>query len=85
MFTSQWEKLGQNECENTYEGYRRILYKICQLYSKRTLTDSDKSYLKSILEIHNLVKTQNEKLNKLRKFTMMAHKDIETKLSKLVL
>jgi hypothetical protein len=85
MFTPQWEKLGQNECENTYEGYRRILYKVCQLYSKKTLNESDKSYLKSLLEIHNLVKTQNEKLNKLRKFTMMAHKDIETKLTKFIL
>jgi hypothetical protein len=83
-FTPQWEKLGQNECENTYEGYRRILYKVTQVYSKKTLQDNDKSFIKALIEIHNLVKTQNDKLNKLRKFTMMAHKDLETKLSKLV-
>ena len=84
MNTSQWEKLGQNECENTYEGYRRILYKVYQLYSKRQLNDSDKSFIKALLEIHNAIKVQNEKLNKLRKFTMMAHKDLETKLTKFL-
>lgn len=84
MNTQQWEKLGQNECENTYEGYRRILYKVYQLYSKKQLNDNDKSFIKSLLDIHNIIKVQNEKLNKLRKFTMMAHKDLETKLTKFL-
>jgi hypothetical protein len=84
MESVQWEKLGQNECENTYEGYRRILYKIYQIYSKKKLNESDKSFLKAILEIHNTVKIQNDKLNKLRKFTMMSHKDLEIKLNKIL-
>ncbi len=84
MNTPQWEKLGQNECENTYEGYRRILYKVYQSHSKKQLNDSDKSFLKALLEIHNSIKVQNEKVNKLRKFTMMAHKDLETKLTKFL-
>lgn len=85
-FTSQWEKLGQNECENTYEGYRRILYKVAQVYSKKNQEnqENDKSFIKALIEIHNLMKSQNDKLNKLRKFTMMAHKDLETKLNKLI-
>jgi hypothetical protein len=52
--------------------------------NKKDINDSDKEYVKSVLENHNKIKEQNEKLNKLRKFTMMAHKDIETKLAKLV-
>lgn len=84
MNTPQWEKLGQNECENTYEGYRRILYKVYQLHSNKQLNDTDKSFLKALIEIHNTVKIRNEKLNKLRKFTMMAHKDLEMKLSKFL-
>ena len=51
--------------------------------NKKDLNDSDKEYIKSVLENHNKIKEQNEKLNKLRKFTMMAHKDIETKLVKM--
>ncbi len=84
MFTPQWEKLGQNECENSYEGYRRILYKVIRIHTKKQLTDSDKIYLKSLLDIHNSIKVHNEKLNKLRKFTMMAHRDLENKLMKLI-
>jgi hypothetical protein len=84
MFTEQWGKLGQNECENTYEGYRRVLYKIVNIYLKNSQLNNDKSFIKSILEIHNEVKKQNEKLNKLRKFTMMAHKDLENKLEKIL-
>jgi len=85
MCTEQWEKkMGQNECENTYEGHRRILHRIYLMHSKKTLIDNDKSFLKTVLEIHNSVKIQNDKSNKLRKFTMMAHKDLETKLAKLI-
>jgi hypothetical protein len=46
--------------------------------------DSDKEFIKSILSIHNSVKEINEKINKLRKFTMMAHKDLENKLNKFI-
>jgi len=83
MSTKQWSEWGQNECENMYEGYRRVLYHVYNMYNKKTLTDNDKDFIKTILTVHNDVKVQNDKLNKLRKFTMMAHKDLETKLSKL--
>lgn len=83
MFTKQWQEWGQNECENTYEGYRRILHHVYNIYSKRNLNDTDKEFIKTLLSIHNDIKIQNDKLNKLRKFTMMAHKDFENKLSKL--
>ena len=84
MHTPQWTVWGTNECENVYDGYRRILNHIYSSYSNHQLNDNDKSFIKSVLEIHGLVKLQNEKLNKLRKFTMMAHKDIDNKLNKFL-
>lgn len=84
MDTTLWEKLDQNDCENTYEGYRRLLYKVCNVYSKKQLNDHDRTFIKNISNIHMSVKTQNDKYNKLRKFTMMAHKDLENKLNKLL-
>jgi hypothetical protein len=84
MYTPQWITWGPNECENAYEGYRRILNHVHRVYNKKQLADTDKQFVKSILEVHNLVKVQNDKLNKLRKFTMMAHKDLETKFMKFV-
>jgi len=83
MYTPQWNTWGPNECENAYEGYRRILNHIYNAYNKRQLPDNDKSFIKAVLDVHNLVKIQNDKLNKLRKFTMMAHKDIENKFLKM--
>ena len=84
MNTPQWNSWGQAECENVYDGYRRLVHHVFVNYSKKQLEDSDKEFIKSILTIHNSVKEINDKLNKLRKFTMMAHKDLENKLSKFV-
>ena len=84
MNTPQWNSWGQAECENVYDGYRRLLHHVFVNYSKKQLEDSDKEFIKSILTIHNSVKEINDKLNKLRKFTMMAHKDLENKLTKFV-
>ena len=84
MNTPQWNSWGQAECENVYDGYRRLVHHVFVNYSKKQLEDSDKEFIKSILTIHNSVKEINDKLNKLRKFTMMAHKDLENKLTKFV-
>jgi hypothetical protein len=84
MNTPQWNSWGQAECENVYDGYRRLVHYVFVNYSKKQLEDSDKEFIKSILAIHNSVKETNDKLNKLRKFTMMAHKDLENKLTKFV-
>ena len=84
MMSKEWSNWGQTECENIYDGYKKLMLYIVTMYiNKKDLNDSDKEYVKSVLENHNKIKEQNEKLNKLRKFTMMAHKDIETKLVKM--
>lgn len=83
MYTQQWVQCEQNECENVYEGYRLLLNKIYSMYTKTKLSEQEKEFVKNILVLHNDIRTQNEKLNKLRKFTMMSHKDLEMKLNKL--
>ena len=84
MNTTQWKSWGQTECENVYDGYRRLVHFVFVNYSKKKIEEFDTEFIKSILIIHNGVKETNDKLNKLRKFTMMAHKDLENKLSKLI-
>jgi hypothetical protein len=84
MYTPQWVTWGPIECENAYEGYRRLLTHVYAAHAKRNLSEEHKTFIHNVLEAHNLVKLQNDKLNKLRKFTMMAHKDLETKFVKLV-
>jgi hypothetical protein len=84
MHNPQWNGWVPIICENVYEGYRRILNHVYSFYNKRDLSESDKAFIKSVLEAHNSIKVQNDKVNKLRKFTMMAHKDLETKLAKMV-
>lgn len=84
MLTPQWNGWGQTECENVYDGYKKLVSYVVSIYQTiADSTQSDKDYVKSILEVHNKIKELNEKSNKLRKFTMMAHKDIEAKLTKL--
>jgi hypothetical protein len=84
MNTPQWNSWGQTECENVYDGYRRLVHYVFINYFKKQMEENDKEFIKSILTIHNAVKEINDKLNKLRKFTMMAHKDLENKLSKFI-
>jgi ribonuclease HI len=61
------------------------IYKAIKVVNKKNnQSNIDKSFIKSILDIHSEVKKQNDKLNKLRKFTMMAHKDLENKLEKIL-
>ncbi len=84
MYTPQWVTWGPTECENAYEGYRRLLNHVYTAHAKRQLNEEHKTFIRGVLEAHNLVKLQNDKLNKLRKFTMMAHKDLDTKFAKLI-
>ena len=84
MLTPQWNGWGQTECENVYDGYKKLVSYVVSIYqSVGNLSQNDKDYVKNILEVHNKIKEINETSNKLRKFTMMAHKDIETKLNKI--
>jgi hypothetical protein len=76
IFNSEW---GQLECENVYDGYKKLVYKIIS-----TNTDVyDTKFINEVIKIHVDVKDKNEMTNKLRKFTMMVHKDIDSKLTKL--
>jgi hypothetical protein len=84
MSTKYWSEWGQSECENVYDGYKKLVHFVHLNYSKTNMKDTDKEFLKNIIQIHNSVKEINEKTNKLRKFTMMAHKDLENKLNKLI-
>jgi hypothetical protein len=77
--------LGQPEAENVYEGYKRLLYNVYLYHNKKEITKGDKEFIECILKIHAEIKTQNDVKNKLRKFTMMSHKDLETKLQKIIL
>jgi hypothetical protein len=84
MNTPQWNSWGQTECENVYDGYRRLIHYVFVNYSKKHLDNNDKMFIKSIYNIHNSVKQINDTQNKLRKFTMMGHKELENKLNKLI-
>jgi predicted nucleic acid-binding Zn-ribbon protein len=84
MTTTHWNGWGQTECENIYDGYKKLISQTVSVYQNiKELTQTDKDYIKSISDIHNKIKEINEKSNKLRKFTMMAHKDVEIKLTKM--
>lgn len=84
MNTTQWNSWGQTECENVYDGYRRLVHFVFVNYSKNSINQTDIDFIKGVILIHNKVKEINEKTNKLRKFTMMAHKDLDSKLNKLI-
>jgi len=85
MTTKYWSEWGQSECENVYDGYKKLVHYVVVNYSKISeLKDSDKEFIKSIISVHNSVKEINDKTNKLRKFTMMTHKDLENKLNKFI-
>lgn len=85
MYTPQWAQWEQNECENIYDGYRLLLNRIYSFFSKTNLSEQKKEFIKNILTVHNNISVQNEKFTKkLRKFTMMSHKDLEMKLNKLI-
>lgn len=80
-----YETWGQAEAENVYDGYKRLLYNVYLHYKKSEVKNkSDKEFIEVILKIHSTIKTQNDANNKLRKFTMMSHKDLETKINKLI-
>lgn len=80
MFNESW---AQAESENVYDGYKRLIYNV-YLYYKKDGVKNDKEFIENILKIHSTIKTQNDVNAKLRKFTMMSHKDLETKFQKII-
>jgi hypothetical protein len=81
IFDTTW---GSTECENAYEGYRKMLNHVISTFEKKSeYTDSDKKFLSALTELHEEIKTKNKSSSKLRRFTMMNHDENEKKLTKL--
>lgn len=74
------------ECENIYDGYQKMLRQILAVLEKGDMKRMtlDKSYLTNLLKIHNDIKENNEKQNKIRKFTMLVHRDLEGRIEKIL-
>jgi hypothetical protein len=63
MTTKYWSEWGQSECENVYDGYKKLVHYVVVNYSKISeLKDSDKEFIKSIISVHNSVKEINDKI-----------------------
>jgi len=85
IFKQEWVSWDSATCENVYDGYKRILGYVYLVFSNRKeLTNTDIDLIKFIIDIHNQIKVRNEETKKLRKFTMMAHKDFENKFNKFI-
>jgi hypothetical protein len=81
IFNTTW---GQNECENAYEGYRKILNHVSVSLEKKTeFNDSDKKFISVLYDLHEEIKMKNKSSSKLRRFTMMYHEESEKKIVKL--
>jgi len=81
IYDTTW---GPTECENAYEGYRKMLNHTITTFEKKSeFTDSDKKFLGFLWDLHEEIKTKNKSTSKLRRFTMMYHDESEKKLCKL--
>jgi len=81
IFDTTW---GATECENAYEGYRKMLNHVIGTFEKKSdFNDSDKKFLCALWDLHEEIKTKNKSSSKLRRFTMMYHDESEKKLFKL--
>lgn len=81
IFVPSW---GSIETENAYDGYRRIMTQLLNYYSNKKLTADDRKYIEMILNTCSNVEKRNDSVNKLRKFTMMYHRDLILKFQRLL-
>lgn len=87
MFNTQW---GQIEAENLYEGYKKLTQHIYYFYDRKDsygteeIYNKTKKFINDIKNIHESIKQQNEKINKLKNFTKMYHRDFENKINSLL-
>ena len=85
MFNTNW---GQTESSNAYDGYRKILYHITVNFEHRkpseACSESDKKFLTVLSELNQDIKFQNKIKNRLGRFTMGSHEELDKKLSKLL-
>lgn len=83
MFLDIW---GSVETENIFDGYIRLISQILAISEKKNMkrTTVDIEYIKKVKLLHNDIKKKNlEYNNKLRKFAMMSHTNIDNRLTKL--
>ena len=85
MFNPTWT---QTESTNAYDGYRKILYHIIVNYEHQKtaapFSETDTKFLTVLSELNQNIKLQNKKLNRLGRFTMGSHEELDKRLSKLL-
>jgi len=80
IFNEKWE---QSEAENAYDGYKNIVKHCIESLEKDNKNELAVIFIKELTVIHQSIKTKNSKNNKLRRFTMMYHDELDKRLSKL--
>ena len=80
IFNDNW---GQAESENAYDGYKNIVKHCVDLLEKDNSSENAKNFIKELSTVHTNIKNLNAKKNKLRRFTMMYHDEIDKRVNKL--
>ena len=80
IFHANW---GQSEAENAYDGYKNVVKHCVDALERDHSSDNSKAFIKDLTNMHQLIKTNNSKNSKLRRFTMMYHDELEKRITKL--
>lgn len=83
MFNESW---GTVETENVFNGYSKLITQILAISEKKNVkrTHIDITYVNKVKDLHWEIKTLNDKYSKLKKFNMMSHDKMNTRLGKLL-
>lgn len=81
-----YDKWGQVESENIFDGYTKLITQILAVGEKKNIRRNtlDINYLNKVISVHADIKKNNDIKPKLRKFSMLAHKDLDSRLNKLI-
>lgn len=74
---------GQSEAENAYDGYKNIVKHCVDSLEKDSNNDNAKGFIIELVKLQQLIKTNNGKNSKLRRFTMMYHDELDKRINKL--
>uniref|UniRef100_A0A6C0EA58 MIF4G domain-containing protein n=1 Tax=viral metagenome TaxID=1070528 RepID=A0A6C0EA58_9ZZZZ len=79
------EKWGTDEATNVFNGYIKLIKQVLAIAEKKYIvkTSIEKEFYDSIRKIHSDLKVKNAKTNKLGRFMMLTHTDLENRLDKL--
>ena len=82
IFVESW---GAYESENAFDGYIKLVTQILAITEKKTSkrTHIDVEYISQVKIIHSDLKTKNDLKQRLRKFSMLTHRDIDSRLVKM--